>query len=270
MISDPKISLVMPTYNQSRYLPEALDGIFAQTFKDFELIVVNDGSTDVTDEILLDYQQRFGFQVIEQSNQGIAASLNKGFRNTRGEYLTWTSSDNIMLTHMLEMLSSVLDQKPSIGLVYADWFLIDENGETLAKVCAPDYHSLLLLRRNFVNACFLYRRECYTKTGEYNPELRNAEDWDYWVRISRKFKLFHLAEPLYKYRTHPDNLSTLIRQEGTVGLWYRRAADSWKKQDPLSWHLSKLYYRWWRFKNRKVAFVDYEISIENNSDGSSE
>jgi glycosyltransferase involved in cell wall biosynthesis len=92
----------MPTYNQAKYLPSALDGIISQTFQNYELIIVNDGSTDNTAEILADYRLKLDYHLIEQENLKLPRALNTGFSHAKGKYLTWTSSDNIMLPEMIE------------------------------------------------------------------------------------------------------------------------------------------------------------------------
>jgi len=102
---DRLVSVVLPVYNQAGYLPAALDSVFAQTYLHYELIVVDDGSTDATPQVLADYQQRHAFTVIRQANQRLPRALNTGFAAARGEYLTWTSSDNVMLPDMLAVLA---------------------------------------------------------------------------------------------------------------------------------------------------------------------
>ena len=99
-----RVSVVLPTYNQAEYLIEALEGIYSQSYRDFELIVVNDGSTDGSGRILAEYRLHYGFRLIETDNRGLPEALNEGFRQSEGEYLTWTSSDNIMLPEMLSVL----------------------------------------------------------------------------------------------------------------------------------------------------------------------
>ncbi len=99
------VTVVMPVYNQAHFLPQALDSVFAQTYPHMELIVVDDGSTDATPDVLAEFQRHHRFTVIRQTNQRLPAALNTGFANANGDYLTWTSSDNEMLPDMLAVLA---------------------------------------------------------------------------------------------------------------------------------------------------------------------
>ncbi|MGC8880108.1 MAG: glycosyltransferase family 2 protein, partial [Anaerolineae bacterium] len=150
---DSLVSIVLPTYNQAHYLGQALDGVFWQTYRHFELIVVDDGSTDGTAAVLEKYRDRPEMQVISQTNQGLPRALNVGFAHARGKYLTWTSSDNIMLPDMLSVLVESLSRDQSVGLVYADFYLMDENGNELGLFKTVEYDPYLLLHINLVHCC---------------------------------------------------------------------------------------------------------------------
>jgi len=248
-LKTPKITIVMPTYNQAQYLSDALDGIFGQTQSDYELIVVNDGSTDATARILAEYQQRYSFTVIHQQNKKLPGALNAGFSQARGKYLTWTSSDNIMLPDMLHVLATTLDQKPHIGLVYADWECISNNGVPLGSVRTFDYDAYLLTRINFINACFLYRRECQDQLGLYDPAYIYAEDWEYWFRIAKRFQLMRVPRVLYQYRLHDGSLTEadVKRQAQGRSVGYAKL-ESQFRANALSWFLSKIKWEWLRWR----------------------
>jgi glycosyltransferase involved in cell wall biosynthesis len=237
----PRISVIMPTYNQASYLPSALDSIFQQTFSDFELIVVNDGSTDQTKDILETYQTRFNFQVICQENSKLPKALNTGFAEAKGEYLTWTSSDNILLPNMLAVLSKALDENDKVGMVYADWQVIDHDGNLLGEVNTIDFDRYLLRRLNFINACFLYRRTCMDKVGLYDPDYIYAEDWEYWFRISKYFPIIRIPRPLYKFRIHGKSLteSEVLSQVDKESIGYKKLVQDFKS-NPFAWYYSKL------------------------------
>ena len=250
----PKISIVLPTYNQASFLQQALESICNQTFQDFELIVVNDGSTDDSASILERFQRAYEFDLITMENQGLPSALNIGFNQSRGDYLTWTSSDNVMLPDMLKTLSEALDNRPDIGLVYADWYVIDEKAEVISVARTREYDRLLLLRDDYINACFLYRRACQEKVGLYDPKLVGTEDWDYWIRISRHFKMLHVNQTLYKFRIHESSLSA--NREHLVR--YEKVAEVWKKDDPIAWYASKLKWRFLKAVLGRAPSVEYE------------
>jgi len=245
----PRVSVVLPTYNQAEYLPQALDSVLNQTWRDYELIVVNDGSTDDTPRILDEYQQRYGFAVIHQENQKLPRALNTGFRLARGQYLTWTSSDNVMLPHMLEVLVDALDCHPQVGLVYADWEIIDEHGTVIGAAQTLDFDRYLLMRTNYIRACFLYRRACQDAVGLYDPEYIHAEDWEYWLRLSRRFRMMRVPQVLYQYRMHSSSLTEaeVMTQTDGQSEGYRKLAAGFRAR-PWAWYFSKLKWEWRRLR----------------------
>ncbi len=259
----PRVSVVMPTYNQANYLPMALESVLAQTWRDYELIVVNDGSTDDTPRILDDYQARHGFVVIHQLNQKLPSALNTGFRAARGELLTWTSSDNQMLPEMLTELVKALDAAPEVGLVYADWEVIDDDGQFTRTVRTLDFDRHLLMRINFVNACFLYRRACQEAVGLYDPEYLYAEDWEYWLRIAQRFKIQRVPKVLYQYRAHPQSLTATVvapQAKQRPGKAKLAALLRARKKD---WYISKLKWEWLCFRRGSDPRHDLEAAHLN-------
>ena len=198
------VSIVLPTYNGDRYLREAIDGCLQQTHANLELIVVVDASTDRTGGILNAIADPRLHIVRHENNRGLSASLNSGFAQAQGEYLTWTSDDNFYEPEAIERMLSYLRQVRA-DFVYADFHRIDDSGQTLEVVQLGSPEELL--EKNCVGACFLYRREVYTCLGDYNLEARLAEDLEYWLRVYRSFKLAHQPEDLYAYRVHPNSLT---------------------------------------------------------------
>jgi glycosyltransferase involved in cell wall biosynthesis len=252
----PQISIVLPVYNQAHFLPEALDSIFAQTCRDFELIVVNDGSTDNTAQVVADYQQRHAFIVIDQANQGLPGALNTGFKQACGEYLTWTSSDNILLPDMLDVLSAALDRDPSIGLVYADRYLITEDGVDLGRFDLPEYDRDLLLHVNLVHCCFLYRKACMAQIGLYDPEFIYGEDWEYWIRLSQHYPMKHIPAALYRYRLHETSMTSELVRGTACSMGYKEFSRRIRQRIPLRWYLGKMKWWWLRLTNpRHPAFA---------------
>ena len=249
-VNQPEISIILPTYNQADYLPASLKSIFEQTFTDFELIVVNDGSTDNTAEVLAEYQKTHDFQVVDQENKRLPRALNAGFDQACGKYYTWTSSDNIMLPTMLEELYTALDNSdPSLGVVYADWYLIDENGQVFNTDPTLDYDRHLLLRHNFVHCCFLFRSECMKRVGNYDPKFIYYEDWEFWIRVAQEFDMQRVPKALYQYRIHSDSMTTKIVEDNAprrVG--YEKFADHLKSFSLIDWYMSKVKWKLLKFR----------------------
>lgn len=208
----PKISIVLPSYNRADYLTKAIESCLAQTCEDFELIIVDDCSGDNSFEVASSYAANdHRIKVFRNAiNKKLPATLNIGFAEAKGEYLTWISDDNIFGEGALRKMSDVLDAIPDIGLVYADYTLIDEDGVVGKRLHqeSPDYLPI----RDCVGACFLYRADVAAKVGGYDEELFLTEDYDYWLRCGLVTKLFHIEESLYFYRTHKGSL-TQVRKE---------------------------------------------------------
>jgi glycosyltransferase involved in cell wall biosynthesis len=203
----PKISIVLPVYNGQQYLKTSIESVLGQTYKDFELIIVDDCSTDSTKEIAQYYTSldaRVSYYR-NNVNSKLPISLNEGFSKTKGEFLTWTSCDNMYLLHAFEKMVSVLQDNTDIGLVYASMQVIDESNEEKDLIKSGPSGDLIF--RNVVGACFLYRRSVAERVGSYNPSLFLCEDYEYWLRIARFSKIYPLEDCLYQYRRHSNSLS---------------------------------------------------------------
>ncbi len=227
----PLISVILPVYNQAAYLRESISSVLTQTGYPLELILINDGSTDNIQEALRPFADDPRLRVYEQKNCGLAHALNRGFELAQGTFLTWTSADNCFLPGALKKLGDFLLLNPGIALVYANVRLIDKKGAELKNSSYreldqdPNSSDLLLLpltpsslpffHDNFINACFLYRRELRDGVGTYNESFRGYEDFDYWVRGSKAFCYAHLDDdaPFYKYRLHPNSLTETLEKD---------------------------------------------------------
>lgn len=210
----PKISVVLPSYNGEKYIRDAVDSVLAQTFQDWELIIVNDCSTDRTPEIVEEYAASDArIRVIHNAvNQKLPESLNIGFRQARGDYLTWTSDDNVYLSRALEVMCQYLDDHGQVPMVCARMLLMNADMQYLMEL--EGYNEYSMYTGNSVGASFLYRREILEEVGEYSTELFCVEDYDYWVRILQRYGGIHcIKEVLYLYRLQPRSLTTVKAKE---------------------------------------------------------
>lgn len=203
----PKISIILPVYNGAEYLEKSIESVLQQTYSDFELIIVDDCSTDASGEIAQKYaaqDKRIAYHR-NDVNIKLPASLNKGFFLAQGEYLTWTSCDNEYKENALEVMANELDQDPDLGLVYTSMDIIDEQGVKISSLDAGNPSDLIF--RNVVGACFLYRSNIAQQVGEYDVSLFLCEDYEYWLRIAEISKIKNLSDNLYLYRRHSKSLS---------------------------------------------------------------
>lgn len=203
-----KVSIVLPTFNQCHFLANAIQTIFNQTYTDFELIIVNDGSTDDTAKLLasLSHPQ---LHVITQENQGLPSALNAGFAKAQGEYWTWTSTDNSVSPNWLEELVKALDNAPhDTSYAFSHYAVTDESGNILYVNRDQRFDVASLLVRHTGNASFLYRAELARQVGPYDKSLSHAEDLDMWVRMAEKTRAVLVESVLYYYRQHNNSMTT--------------------------------------------------------------
>lgn len=213
----PLISIVLPCYNGARYLCCAIDSCIGQTFTDWELIIVDDASTDETPLICRDYEARDNRirSFRHQENRKLPAALNTGFSHVRGEYLTWISDDNLFKPNALREMIAFLHRNPDIAIVYSDYDAIGETGDILRQVKAPSQSALVSC--NAVGPSFLYRRKVHEILGGYDESLFLVEDYDFWVRASLRFTMAPLHMSLYLYRHHGNSLTTQRQSEIAQG-----------------------------------------------------
>ncbi len=202
------ISVVLPVYNGADYLRESIDSVRMQTYQNFELIVVDDCSTDNTPEIVQEYLQKdTRIQYYRNSdNLKLPATLNVGFNKAKGDFWTWTSCDNIYKPEALEAMQCVLHDDPATDLVYASMDITDPTGKLKHTIEAKS--SSELIYENVVGACFLYRASLAKKAGEYDESLFLCEDYEFWLRCALIGKFTRIKESLYLYRQHEKSLSS--------------------------------------------------------------
>ena len=203
-----KVSIVLPTYNGSRYLRQSVESCLSQTFRNIELVIVDDGSAeDIRGFITSSFDDpRIKF-VQHEKNQGLPAALNTGFRNATGDYLTWTSDDNYYAETAIEKMVRFLQTYPDVDFVYAESYELNENHPGPTRKILRLKPAQWLEVNNGVGACFLYRRAVYEEIGEYSQAVVLTEDYEYWVRVSKRFRMQRLNIPLYYYRYHGESLT---------------------------------------------------------------
>ncbi|HWW56487.1 MAG TPA: glycosyltransferase [Sphingopyxis sp.] len=204
----PRVSMVMPVHNGARWLADAIESVLVQDFTDFELILVDDASSDASPLIMADAVQRDPRVRLLRldTNAGLPAALNHGFAAARGELHSWTSDDNLLRPQMLTRLVATLDAHTGADIAHADFTLIDDAGVELGRSRIGPIERLLY--GNNVGACFLYRARVTEALGGYDTDLFGVEDYDFWLRAARRFTFVALHEDLYLYRKHGGSLTS--------------------------------------------------------------
>ncbi len=239
------ISIVLPVYNGEKYLRESIDSILAQTYTNWELLILDDCSADSSPVIAREYAERDSrIQYYRNDkNLQLPRNLNKGFSFAKGEYLTWTSDDNRYKPQALERMACVLDENPEIQFVFASCRIIDGEGKEIEYISVNSHSPQMLVGTNSVGACFLYTRKVYERIGDYDPDLKLVEDFDYWQRICSCFKARGLEETLYEYRWHEGALTSRMEK----GLFRKNLEKTLLKNRPafgrLTIHQNYLYFR---------------------------
>ncbi len=216
----PRVTVLMSVYNSGRFLAGAVESILGQTLTDFEFVIVDDGSTDGSHEILERYAAANSRIVLlaNEANIGLTRSLNRGLEVARGRYLARQDADDISLPQRLAMQVEYLDRNLSTGLVCAGIEVMDQQGRTLARKIPPESDSRIkaeLLIKNHVvwHTTVMVRLEEIRKAGGYDQSVRYAQDYDLWWRMGRFAVFGGLGEVLVRWRSNPESISSRNRQE---------------------------------------------------------
>lgn len=209
----PKVSVIIPTYNNAKFIGEAIDSVLNQTYQDFEIIVVDDGSTDNTEEVLSKYKNRIRY--IYQKNKGPAAAKNKGILASQSKYIATLDSDDIWLPQKLQLQVDLLDSNKQLGLVYTDTYQVNIDDKSIDKEtyfnrykpCSGRVLDKLLFHNFIPSLTVMMRRSCLEKAGLFDESLYTGEDWDLWLRIAEEFPIDYINIPLGKRRIHKTNVT---------------------------------------------------------------
>ena len=218
----PAVSVIIPTFNRAHLIQQTLDSVLNQSFRDFEVIVVDDGSTDHTRDVVSQYPVKY----VYQSNQGPPNARNMGIKTAEGRYLAILDSDDCMLKQSLEKRVAMLDRFPEIAFVYGQVYLMDDSGNITGLAQPPFQQSGIrdgkteihdLLYANHIAASsVMIRKSCLDKVGLFNPAfIHGQEDLELWVRLCMVFNSGYLAEPLIKLRIHSRRIT-----EQTDLVWF--------------------------------------------------
>lgn len=241
----PLVSVIMPAYNTSRYIREAIDSVLDQDYPSKELIVIDDGSTDGTLEVLRSYGDRI--TLIEQRNQGSAVARNAGLAAARGEFIAFLDSDDIWLPGKLRLQVDHLLRHPEIGMVYSGWAVwkpeadgefrlpVIENGDGIPGI-VPDRSGWLYNRLLFSSILHtitvMARRDLVARVGNFAPELKRGQDYDYWIRASRLTQIHKLDRVLALYRVHGEGCAKKWPNVNYEKLVVQKALQRWGLQGP--------------------------------------
>lgn len=207
----PQVSVVIPAYNSMAYIPETLGSVLKQTLTDFEVLIINDGSTDH----IVSWASQIAdprVKLICQENKGVSEARNTGIKQAQGEYIAFLDADDLWEPTKLEKQIQCFESKPEVGLVYTWTLWVDREGKSTATVTAAhtegDVWEELLLGDVVGNgSSAVIRRSCFNNVGLFDPELSGTADCDMWARIAAHYSLAVIKEILVYYRQHPSGMS---------------------------------------------------------------
>jgi glycosyltransferase involved in cell wall biosynthesis len=206
----PLLSVIIPCYNYGQYIQDALRSIQSQTFQDFEIIVVDDGSTDNVTLTVLDQLKQEDLKVIRLENLGLAQSRNRGISIAKGKYVCCLDADDTLEPTYFEKCLCLMESNPGISFAYSH--LITFGDEHKVRLAEP-FNLRLLINYNHLHATGIFRRDAWETVAGYDPLMSGYEDWDFWIRLGKAgFRGRLVPEVLFNYRRH--GVSLIDRSEG--------------------------------------------------------
>ena len=202
-MKQPLVSIIIPSYNMSALAVRAVESVLSQTYKNIEIIVVDDGSTDDTRLRLESFKEKIRY--FYKTNGGVCSARNVGLREARGEFIGLLDSDDTYMPEKVERCLDFLQKNPDFCFVHTDTYLVDSQGNDIERYqhpksrCAGWITDQLLMGNFIANPTNFFRRECYERCGGYEESLFPPGDWDLWLRISKEYKIGYIDQPLSRY-----------------------------------------------------------------------
>ncbi len=221
MNTNPEISVILPVYNGEPYLKAAIDSILNQTFKNFEFIIINDGSIDASEAIIKSYKDE-RIKYLYQNNLGLGATLNKAISLSKSSFIARQDQDDISLPDRFEKQISYLKQNPRVALIGTRGKIIDENNKHIGihnhPTSYPEIKYHLIFDNPFIHSSVIFQKEIYMSCGGYDSNINKFEDYDLWSKIAIKKEVVNLENQLVLYRHHEQGLSKKTNQFNAIHL----------------------------------------------------
>jgi len=267
MIENPKVSIIIPVYNGSNYLKEAVDSALSQTYKNIEIIVINDGSNDsgITEALAKSYGDSIKYYYKE--NGGVASALNYGIEVMQGNYFSWLSHDDVYFPEKIQTQIDILKFYTYPVISYSDFEFIDENSKLLkvkkSKSFKKNKFLISLITSHKIHGCtLLIPKECLEKYGIFNEKLKTVQDYELWFRLAQKYEFIYLPKVLIKSRLHKSqgsNKLSLVKVKET-NLYYKWAIEILLKEDDKN---SRIYLKF------IMLFIFFRLILKGYSEASS-
>lgn len=242
--NNPQVSVVIPAYNQAHFLAHAINSVLAQTYRDYEVIVVDDGSTDDTAAVA----QQFGdaIRYIHQTNRGLSGARNTAIRNAKADVIALLDSDDLWEPAFLEVMLKLLKQHPEAAGAYCGFQYINAGGEIVGKpslkmVPPEKFHETVVIEGNWLAPCgVIFRKQLALDIGLFDESLRALEDSDMWIRMSTHRPFVGLSQALVRYRRHGNNMSSDPERMVTASRTVREKLFGSASSDVSTWDETKI------------------------------
>lgn len=250
----PELSIIIPCFNHGKVIDEALNSVFEQSYNDYEVIVINDGSTDGYTNEKLSELERKGVFVLHQPNQGLATARNNGIKLAKGEYILPLDSDNRLKK---DCISFFLDElkKSGADIIYGDAeFFGDKEG----KWESGKFDIKKLMANNYIDACSIYRKNVWSSIGGYDPNMpvMGYEDWDFWLNAAfKKFKFRYFEKIFFDYRSSSESMIKTISEEN------RRKVFAYV-MNKYSSEYYQMFYKYYRFYEHYFEKRNFKTSVK--------
>lgn len=206
--SNELVTIYVTNFNYANYIEQSIESVLAQTYKNFELIIIDDGSTDNSREIINRYIEKTNVRVIFQENKGLIASNNIAVRAAQGKYVMRLDADDYLDKNALLVLVNAIEKSDDIALIFPDYYYVDAEGQVTGQERRHDFQAnVTLLDQPAHGACTLIRRDCLLEVGGYSPEFTCQDGWDLWLKLTENYSVGNVNLPLFYYRRHNTNLT---------------------------------------------------------------
>tara|TARA_Y100001970_G_scaffold293483_1_gene440603 strand:- start:34182 stop:35528 length:1347 start_codon:yes stop_codon:yes gene_type:complete len=213
MKNKPLVTVYITNHNYGKFVKNAIDSVLSQTFKNFELIIIDDGSTDKSKQIIKKYKNDKRITTIFQKNKGLTTSNNLALRISKGKYIMRLDADDWLDSNAIQILANKLENNPKLGLVFPDYYEVDERGNFLNLVRRHDFKKVKLLNQPAHGACTMIRKVCLNQIGGYNERFDRQDGVYLWIKFIKKYEIANVNLPLFFYRQH---ISSLTRNEEKI------------------------------------------------------
>ena len=204
----PLVTIYIPNYNYGKYVKDAIESVLNQTYSNIELVIIDDGSTDNSREVINEYRSHPKIKIIYQNNSGLNASNNIAMNVANGKYIMRLDADDFLVNSAVGIMSAILESEPDVGLVFPDYYYVDTSGKIIGEEYRQNFErEVTLFDLPAHGACTMIRLEYLRNLGGYNETLECQDGYDLWIKFITNYKVTNVNKPLFYYRRHDNNLT---------------------------------------------------------------